>query len=221
MRRRLRPWLVIALVAMQAALAQAYGPPVQAEGTAPSVLAPVEGTVGAVLAQADEPLAQADSPLSPPSARPDWLRAARVTLERTGERGILEVELLPAGVWRGDVFVSLYRGEFRERKGLRPGEGGEYRIEVAVPEAGEWGVYLRYGVAQAGYAGYGTLSVPPAGGSASTTLRLSSGFVREVPAFVQPLGFALFTVIALATLIGLRALLQRIRRAQQERTAIG
>ncbi|HEX7002844.1 MAG TPA: hypothetical protein VF168_01495 [Trueperaceae bacterium] len=148
-------------------------------------------------------------------------RSAQVTLERhDDDRGVLEIELLPEGSWRRDVFVSLYRGEFRERKGIRPQTDGSYRSQVTIPEGGEWGVYLRYGVAQAGYAGYGRLAVPPPGESSSTIVRLASGFAGEVPPYVQPLGFAVFGAIALATLFGLRALLQRVRRSQQSGDAL-
>ena len=150
-------------------------------------------------------------------------RAAAVSLQRhaDGSTGTLEVELYPSDAWRRDVFVSLYRGSLRERRGIRPDDDGGYRLDVNVPEAGEWGVYLRYGVAQAGYAGYGRLIVPAVGGRAATTLALSSGFPAGVPAYVQPLGFTVFAVIAVLVTLGLRVLLQLIRRRQAGQPTAG
>lgn len=147
---------------------------------------------------------------------PNSEQSARVTLQRgaNASTGSLEIELFPADAWHGDLFVSLYRGGFRERKGVRPDESGDYQLPVRVPEAGEWGIYLRYGVAQTGFAGYGQLRVPEAGGTATTTVGLSSGFSGDVPGYVQPLGFALFGLIAVLALLGLRVLLEQIRRSQ-------
>lgn len=145
----------------------------------------------------------------------DAEREATVTLQRhSNGTGTLEVELRPQNSWSRDLFISLYRDEFRERRGIRPDEAGGYRLDVRVPVAGRWGVYLRYGVAQAGYAGYGTLTVPQPGGTASTQIELARGFANDVPEFVQPLGFAVFAVIAGLTLLGLRMLLNVIRQRQ-------
>ena len=154
------------------------------------------------------------SALAQSAARTD--RSASVTLVRhsDGDSGTLAVELLPEDSWAGDVFISLYRDDFRERKGIRPSDDGSYRLDVRLPNAGTWGIYLRYGIAQSGYAGYGTLVVPASGEPAATVVDLSSGFEGEVPGFVQPLGFGVFAVIAILTVIGLRALLLIIRRRQ-------
>ena len=153
--------------------------------------------------------------LAQPAAGTD--RSASVSLIRhsDGDSGTLAVELLPEDSWAGDVFISLYRDDFRERKGIRPSDDGSYRLDVRLPNAGTWGIYLRYGIAQSGYAGYGTLVVPASGGNPATAIvDLSSGFEGEVPGFVQPLGFGVFAVIAILTVVGLRALLLVIRRRQ-------
>jgi hypothetical protein len=128
-------------------------------------------------------------------------------------RGTLEVEVSPADAWRGSLFVSLYQGPFHERKEIRPDDSGRYRLEVRLPQAGQWGVYLRYGLAQAGYAGSGRLTIPE-GGAVATELSLHRGFSGDVPGYVQPLGFLAFALVAGLTVLGLGVLLQRIRASQ-------
>jgi hypothetical protein len=139
-----------------------------------------------------------------------------VSVERKADTGpgLVEVSLAPEDSWRGSVFISLYRGPFHERKEIRPDAEGRYRLEARLPPGDETGIYLRYGPGQSGYAGSSWITLPASGGTSVSDVSLANGFSGSVPAYVQPLGFLAFALVAVLTLAGLGSLLQVIRAAR-------
>ncbi len=130
---------------------------------------------------------------------------------------VVEVRLEPRDASTGgELFLSLSRGRRHERRVLRQTEPGTYRLIYAFPEQGVWNVYLRFGAGQAGSVAWGKLLVPVAGERVgSVSMRFRSGFARAVPRYVQPLGYAVFGVLASLAVAGVAYLLRRIRYASQ------
>lgn len=150
------------------------------------------------------------------SAAPESGQRALVTIERQpgAATGLVEVNLPSKAEWRAGLFISLFQGEFHERKGIRRDARGRYRLEARLPPPGELNIYLRYGPGQAGSAGYARVLLPEEGGRVRASVHLDDGFARDVPAYVQPLGFLVFGAIAALTVLGLSVILQSIRASQ-------
>lgn len=129
----------------------------------------------------------------------------------------VEVRLEPrAAAGLGELFLSLTSLEQRglhHRRVLRPLEPGVYRLEYAFPRGGVWGVYVRFGPGQAGFVGSGRLLLT--GGLQQLHIDLTDGFAREAPAYVQPLGYAVFGVLAVLAFTGTTLLLRRLRQVPQ------
>ena len=167
-----------------------------------SLLAGLTLSIGAV--EQAEPPAEGDRPIAEVSA----------THQGFEQPSRVEVRLEPAGAAQdGELFVALSKGDHRYRRVLQPVERGLYRLEYTFAEAGSWRLYVRFGPGQAGFAGRASVPINPLGGGTDVIiLPLEGGYSGDVPAYVQPLGFAAFGVITLTSLSGIYLLLGWIRR---------
>lgn len=142
---------------------------------------------------------------------------ATVAVSREGNRqpSLVEVRLDPATAnGSGELFLSLSQNGQYKRQVLQPSAPGVYRLRYAFPAGGDWNVYLRYGAGQAGLVAWTEVLVSPSPGRGETaSARFEDGYAREVPAYVQPLGYAAFGLLMILALLGVIHLLNRIRRA--------
>ncbi len=154
-----------------------------------------------------------DQPLDPTAP------VATVSVIPQGEQqpSAVEVRLEPPDANAGgELFLSLSRGRRHERRVLRQTEPGTYRLLYAFPERGVWNVYLRFGAGQAGSVAWANLPVSVDGERAGdVSVRFRNGFARAVPRYVQPLGYAVFGVLASLAVVGVAYLLHRIRHASE------
>jgi hypothetical protein len=142
--------------------------------------------------------------------------AATVSVTRggTGQPSLVEVRLEPQSAnGSGELFLSLSQNGQYKRRVLQPSTPGVYRLRYAFPTAGNWNVYLRYGAGQAGLVAWTEVSVPPPAGREVATARFEDGYARDVPGYVQPLGYAAFGLLMVLALLGVGYLLNRIRHA--------
>jgi hypothetical protein len=152
------------------------------------------------------------------SPRPDHhapIASVSLTPTPSGSTAV-EVRLEPRDATRGELYLSLTSLEQRglhHRRVLRPLEPGVYGLEYTFPRGGVWGFYVRFGPGQAGFVGFGRL--PITGEAQQLRLELTDGFAREVPPYVQPLGYALFGLLATLALAGTTLLLRRVRQVPQ------
>lgn len=130
----------------------------------------------------------------------------------------IEMRLEPHDVaGRGELYLSLTSLEQRglhHRRVLRPVEPGLYRMEYAFPRDGAWVFYVHFGTGQAGFVGQGRFT-RAAGAVQAVRVEFGDGFAREVPGYVQPLGYAAFGLLALVAGVGATFLLRRVREVPQ------
>ena len=158
----------------------------------------------------------------PSRAAPPPQDAPSVTLtirhQVPGTPSIVEVRLIPPDAAQGrELFLSMTKPNperyLKKRRVLTPAAAGVYRLEYTFPENGIWYFYLRYGPGQAGFYAFAPLAVDPRpGGEDTVTMRMRRGLSNGVPAWVQPLGYAAFALVALLALAGVLVILSHLRR---------
>jgi hypothetical protein len=101
----------------------------------------------------------------------------------------------------------------KRRQLLSPDAPGVYRLEYRFPEGGLWYFYLRFGVGQAGFVALTRMVVAPrAGGQDTFTLPMRRGLAPGIPTWVQPLGYAVFGLIATLATAGVALILHHLRQ---------
>ena len=142
-------------------------------------------------------------------------RMAHLTvLNPPGQPSQILVQLEPHGVaGKTELMLSLTQGRTHHRQVLQPLGQDQYRLEYRFPQGGTWNFYLRYGPGQAGYVGFIHETIQPGSGITQTfDVQLFNGYSGNVPAYVQPLGFAAFGLLALAAMLSVVWLLRWIGR---------
>lgn len=135
-----------------------------------------------------------------------------------GTPSIIEVRLTPPDAAGGrELFLSMTKPNperyLKKRRVLTPAAAGVYRLEYTFPENGIWYFYLRYGPGQVGFYAFAPLAVDPrVGGEDTVTMRMRRGLSHGVPAWVQPLGYAAFGLVAAVALAGVLVILNHLRR---------
>ncbi len=160
--------------------------------------------------------------MTPSRAAPPPQDAPSVTLDIRhqvpGTPSIVEVRLTPPDTARGgELFLSMTKPTperyLKKRRVLTPAAAGVYRLEYPFPESGIWYFYLRYGPGQAGFYAFAPLAVDPRpGGEDTVTMRMRRGLSAGVPAWIQPLGYAAFGLVAVLALAGVLVILNHLRR---------
>ncbi len=146
---------------------------------------------------------------------------ATVSITSSGaeQPSLVEVRLEPGSANRGELYLSLSQAGRYKRRVLQPSAPGVYRLRYTFPAPGDWNVYLRYGPGQAGLVTWLTVNVSPPSGrgealSKTVSARFEDGFARDVPEYVQPLGYAAFLLLTSLALLGITVLLGRIRQVR-------
>lgn len=143
--------------------------------------------------------------------------SAQIIVRQRGEgnTSVVEVRTDPASTERGELFYFLIEngGGVTRRGAIPPSEPGHYQFQIAVPEAGKWGLSLRHGVGLELFYTFRWLTLDPA---ATTTLRVSGTFEPELgpeaPRFVQPLGMAIFGAVLVCSLLLVFGVLRWLQR---------
>lgn len=134
-----------------------------------------------------------------------------------GERIAIEVQTNPDITRRHELTLFLNRRNADDRPFsliVPPIEPGLYRVERALP-AGSWNLTLRYGVGLDLYYTWMRVDLDPVDGIALRRGALFEGDLGEnVPALVQPLGFAVFGLVAAVALGLVVAVLRGLKRAE-------
>ena len=151
-----------------------------------------------------------------------WAASLYGNLKLEPKNGALRAELRFEQVLSHQLLVWIWQPSqngWRERRGLpvEPTiEGKEtiYRFETPVREAGQWYIRTTLGAGQAAYIGFSQPYLDPKDSSSSLVF-LRNSFADTVPAYVQPLGYAVyglvaFLAIALTTFV--------LRRLEQRKT---
>jgi hypothetical protein len=129
----------------------------------------------------------------------------------------IEVSTNPDITRRHEMTLFLNRRDADDRGRsliVPPTEPGRYRFEVALP-AGRWNLTLRYGVGLDLYYTWMRIDIDPEGGVTQRRGALFEGDLGEsVPALVQPLGFAVFGLVAVVALGLVVAVLRGLKRAE-------
>lgn len=115
-----------------------------------------------------------------------------------------------------DLTASLRsaRGDTALRTVLRPSQDGVYSFPIVFDHAGEWGVWLRYGLGLETYERIRRFDIRDevrVMDVGSSTFRGYS-FRPDVPDYVQPMGYAIFGTLLLCTLLMLARLFFWISR---------
>jgi hypothetical protein len=156
------------------------------------------------------------SGVAPPQDAPSVTVSIRHRLP--GAPSVVEIRLAPPGATGGgELFLSMTRPNperyVKKRRVLTPAAPGVYRLEYTFQESGLWYFYVRYGPGQAGFYLFTPTNVEPrAGGEDTFTRRMRRGLSAGVPAWIQPLGYAAFGLVAGLALAGVAAILNRLRR---------
>lgn len=145
---------------------------------------------------------------------PNQRMAHLTVLNPPGQPSQILVQLEPHGVaGKTELMLSITQGRTHYRQVLQPLGQDQYRLEYRFPQGGSWNFYLRYGPGQAGYVGsINEVIQPGSGNTQEIDLKLFNGYSGNVPAYVQPLGFAAFGLLALAALLSVVWLLRWIER---------
>jgi hypothetical protein len=163
-------------------------------------------------ALARQPSRTAPPPQDAPSVTLD------IRHQAPGTPSTVEVRLDPPSAAGGrELFLSMTKPNperyLKKRLVLTPAAVGMYRLTYTFPENGVWYFYLRYGPGQAGFYAFAPLSVDPrAGGEDTLTMRMRRGLSNGVPAWIQPLGYAAFGLVAALALAGVLVILNHLRR---------
>jgi hypothetical protein len=160
--------------------------------------------------------------MTPSRTAPPPQDAPRVTLtirhHAPGAPSLVEVRLTPPDAAGGrELFLSMTKPNphryVKKRRVLTPAAAGVYRLDYAFPENGIWYFYLRYGPGQAGFYAFAPLAVDPrVGGEDTVTMRMRRGLSHGVPAWVQPLGYAVFGLVAGLALGAVLVILNHLRQ---------
>jgi len=142
---------------------------------------------------------------------------AEVTIVQrgAGQPSAVEVRTDPEVTGQGELFYFLILRDHgvMARGAVPPEAPGLYRFEITVPEAGEWGLSLRHGVGLDLYYAFNWFRLDP---ESTRTRRWEGSFSSELgadtPQFVQPLGFGIFALVALCSLLLVFAVLRWLRR---------
>ena len=141
-----------------------------------------------------------------------------VTLsQQAGGPLVIEVTTQPEITGRREMMFYLFpRSRGSEQHTVRrvaPAvESGRYRLEVELPEDGPWGFSLRYGSGLDLYYGFVEQRIDStADWQVRQLVTFRGGLEPGVPGYVQPLGFALFGLIAILTLVLIAVILRGLR----------
>ncbi len=139
-----------------------------------------------------------------------------------GKRILVEVWLEPERTGNSELMVFA-RPRERGVEGtllrelVPPESPGRYRLELTLPEAGDWGLTFRYGVGLDLYYASVSERLEPEG---VRTLRRELAFRGDLadgaPPYIQPLGFLVFGLVLAGALFLIIKILRWI--AQQRRT---
>jgi hypothetical protein len=156
-----------------------------------------------------------------------WLlpvaKAASLTgnLKLEPKNGVLQAELRFEQKLTNQLLVWMWRpGQdgWKERRGLPiepilEGEKTIYRFNTPVRQAGQWYIRTTLGAGQAAYIGFSQPFIDPKDSSSSFVF-LQNSFADTVPTYVQPVGYAVYALVALFA-IGLTAIV--LRRLEQRK----
>ena len=146
---------------------------------------------------------------------------ATVTITPSGDgvTTVIEVETDPEVTRRREMtfFMNLRGVDDRTRSViLPPSQPGRYRFEAELT-AGAWNITLRYGLGLDLYYAFVLADIDPqrAGGAPLRRgLAFEGDLGDEVPPLVQPLGFAVFGLVAVVALALVAAVLRGLRLAE-------
>lgn len=138
-----------------------------------------------------------------------------VTAGGNGVGSVIEIETDPAVTRRHELTLFLNRRGSGERTLsfiVPPLQPGHYRLETELA-AGAWNLALRYGLGLDLYYAFTQIDIDPsAAGGGRRFLLFERDLGDGVPALAQPLGFALFGLLATSSLVLVAVVLRRMRR---------
>lgn len=118
----------------------------------------------------------------------------------------------PSAPGSGELLLSIYNPDgVVNRHVLEPVAPGVYEAEYVFPKGGTWRYYMRFGQGQAGFASVGYVGITPEAGAVDTASAVFRTGLRRAPAYVQPLGYAAFGLMAALALAGVSGVLVRLR----------
>jgi hypothetical protein len=141
------------------------------------------------------------------------VRAQIVIVHRgTGSPSLVSIRVdPPSAAGRGELLLSIYNtAGIINRQVLESVAPGVYEAQYVFPVGGTWRYYMRFGPGQAGFASAGYVHITPEAGSVDSANAVFRSGLRRAPAYVQPLGYAAFGLMALLALAGVSAILIRL-----------
>ena len=137
-----------------------------------------------------------------------------VTSNPDGKTSSVELRVTPPTndqllIWVWQIGGTFQRGFSQP---VNPSQPGVYRFDVPT-QGGVWNYYMRVGPGQAGFIGRGRIFAPDTvGNTLESRGLLQNQFEDTVPAYVQPVGYALWAVVAALALWLVAVILGRLGR---------
>ena len=138
----------------------------------------------------------------PGAASASSLVATLAVRQNAGANPTVELRLDPADAARferTELLLWMWGAGGRFNRPVEPAAPGVYRLEAPRAMDGGWTYYLRLGAGQAGFVARGDLYLSARPGEADDrTIVLYNAFDTSVPGYVQPVGYAVYGVVALS-----------------------
>ncbi|UCH25417.1 MAG: hypothetical protein JSV66_16025 [Trueperaceae bacterium] len=136
-----------------------------------------------------------------------------------GQPTRIEVDTDPAVTGRHELHFYIFSREVGSGAPLRrlipPGEPGRYVLEIDFPQPGRWGVSMRYGVGLDLYYAFVETVIEPQGlGTKKFATSFRGGLDSGTPRYVQSVGFAVFGLLAIISLVLISAVLRHVKVRQ-------
>ena len=171
----------------------------------------VRGAVALVIPALLAVLAEA---LASPVAVPEVTARITIVHRGLGYPSLVTIRVdPPSAAGRAELLLSIYNtAGVINRHVLEPVAPGAYEAEYVFPAGGIWRYYMRFGLGQAGLASAGYVRITAKTGSTDSASAVFRSGLRRAPAYVQPLGYAAFGLMAVLALAGVSAILIRLAR---------
>jgi hypothetical protein len=149
----------------------------------------------------------------PPPVPPVIRGQIRIAHGPAAGPSLVTVRIDPPSAPHGrELLLSIFQpGGVINRQVLDPISPGVYRSKYVFPAAGVYGFWMRFGAGQAGFVSAGAIGVINAPGAVDDVITRFRSGLRRVPAYVQPLGYTIFGLIAVLTLTGMGTVLSWMR----------
>lgn len=141
---------------------------------------------------------------------------AKLKAERTGDT--VQYELTFQQPFTEPFLLWVWQGNGRRADGgeraslsLEPSAPGVYRFTLPAKD-GQWRYYGRIGIGQAGYIASGDLFMPSGTGPITMNWQMWNSFEDTVPEYVQPVGYAVYFLIAAFAFGGTAFVLRQLAR---------